>query len=71
MISDVMASVEVACMHSGLRFRTRWDILGNKSFHLSCTDGQVRPDELCAIEDTPLTLASRHVGFAPDQTVTR
>jgi hypothetical protein len=55
MISDVLASVEVACMQRGLRFRTRWDILGTKSFHLSCTDGQVRPDELCAIEDTPLT----------------
>jgi hypothetical protein len=56
MISDLVASVEIGCMWRGLPFKTRWDILGQRPFHLSSTNGNVRPDELFSINGTHFVL---------------
>jgi hypothetical protein len=56
MISDLVASVEIGCMWRGLPFTTRWDILGQKPFHLSSASGNVRPDELFSINGTHFAL---------------
>lgn len=56
MVSDIVASIEVACMHRGLAFKSRHDILGAKPMLLTCTEGIVRPDEIFSINDTAFAL---------------
>src|ERR1700676_5330088 len=49
MIADIVASIEVATKQRGYTFRSREDILGGKSNHLTCTSGKVTPASLFAI----------------------
>lgn len=52
MISDLVASIEISCRWRGLPFKTRWDVLDQKPFHLPSAHGHVRPDELFSIDGT-------------------
>jgi hypothetical protein len=56
MISDLVASVEINCQWRGLPFKTRWDVLDQKPFHLTSAHGSVRPDELFSINGTHFVL---------------
>jgi hypothetical protein len=71
MISDVVASIEIAAKWKGLTFKTRWEILGDRPFHLTGHDGQVRPDELFAVDGTHFALEADRATESNNSPLTR
>ena len=68
MISDVVASVEIACKARGLDFQHRNGFF-DKPVYLSCPNGWVRPDELFTVNGTAFILEADR-GFEPNASLT-